>query len=402
MAGGESIKLEPQAMRRLPKLHLSWKWLGVVPFFLFVVAFQLYPSLSIAVRSFVDQAGHFTLDNVLGLNQPLIMNSYFSSIKISLISAAWGGLLGFEVPTSGQIIIDGNDLTTVPANKRKIGMVFQSYALFPNMNVRANIGFGLKIARESADLINKRVDEMLAIIHMEEFAQRFPHQLSGGQQQRVALARALAIQPQVLLLDEPLSALDAKIRLSLRQEIRAIQRTLNITTIYVTHDQEEALSISDRIVVMSKGHIEQIGTPLEVYNTPQTPFVASFVGTLNLLQANVEDGKDGRLSVEGQALRIGKPVGEGQSTLLAIRPEAFSLTDGSDAANHLQGTVEDMYFLGSVLRLRVRVGDQFVNADVFNNLHLRIPDRGEALTLSFRPEACMIVEGELQPARAEA
>ncbi len=213
----------------------------------------------------------------------------------------------------------------------------------------------------------------------------------------------------MLLLDEPLSALDAKIRLSLRQEIRAIQRALHITTIYVTHDQEEALSISDRIVVMNKGHVEQIGTPLEIYNAPQTPFVASFVGTLNLLKATVEDGRNGRVSVEGQALSVGRQIDGGQSAVLAIRPEAFSVSESpsgmngsSDpAANHLQGMVEDMYFLGSVLRLRVRVGRQLINADVFNNLHLRIPDRGEALTLHFMPEACMVVDETLQPAPGE-
>src|SRR5664279_2696889 len=307
---------------------------------------------------------------------------------------------GFETPTSGQIIINGTEITRLPANKRQIGMVFQSYALFPNMNVRDNISFGLRIAHESKDLINKRVDEMLGIIHMEEFAHRFPHQLSGGQQQRVALARALAIQPQVLLLDEPLSALDAKIRLSLRQEIRAIQRTLGITTIYVTHDQEEALSISDRIVVMNRGHIEQIGTPLEIYNTPQTPFVASFVGTLNVLNVTVEDQRAGRVMVDDQAITIGKQIEEskGQVVALAIRPEAFAVMNGSvpPNTNSLQGTVEDMYFLGSVLRLRVRVGKQLVNADMFNNLHLEIPARGQALTLSFMPEACMMLGKDAQ------
>ncbi|MFN8447675.1 MAG: ABC transporter ATP-binding protein [Anaerolineae bacterium] len=310
---------------------------------------------------------------------------------------------GFEPPTSGQIIIDGVDITGIPANRRQIGMVFQSYALFPNMTVRDNISFGLKISRQPADLIRKRVEAMLDIIHMGDFAHRYPYQLSGGQQQRVALARALAIQPQVLLLDEPLSALDAKIRLSLRQEIRLIQRALDITTIYVTHDQEEALSISDRIVVMNKGRIEQIGTPLEIYNTPQSPFVASFVGTLNLLDASVEDSRSGRVSVEGQAFSVGKTVG-GQAISVAVRPEAFALTNGSGdpAVNHLQGTVEDMYFLGAVLRLRVRVGEQIVNADVFNNLHLRIPDRGETLTLSFLPEACMVMEKSPPTAPAEA
>ena len=303
---------------------------------------------------------------------------------------------GFETPTSGQIIINGVEISTLPANKRQIGMVFQSYALFPNMNARDNIGFGLKIARQPRAAIKKRVDEMLALIHMEEFEKRFPHQLSGGQQQRVALARALAIQPQVLLLDEPLSALDAKIRLSLRQEIRIIQRELGITAIYVTHDQEEALSISDRIVVMSKGRIEQIGTPLEIYNTPKTAFVASFVGTLNLLDAKVVDARGGRVTIDDQTIDVGKQVegSAGQQTAIAIRPEAFMIMDGSapDSANSLHGTVEDTYFLGSVMRLRVRVGKQFINADVFNNLHLELPQRGQTLTLSFMPDAVMIVE----------
>ncbi|HVU09738.1 MAG TPA: ABC transporter ATP-binding protein [Phototrophicaceae bacterium] len=310
---------------------------------------------------------------------------------------------GFETPTSGQIVIDGHDITHLPANKRKIGMVFQSYALFPNMNVRDNISFGMKIAREQKGVIRKRVDEMLGIIHMEEFAHRFPHQLSGGQQQRVALARALAMQPQVLLLDEPLSALDAKIRLSLRQEIRAIQRALGITTIYVTHDQEEALSISDRIVVMSKGRIEQIGSPLEIYNTPQTPFVASFVGTLNLLNAKVEDGAKGQVSVEGQPVTINKQITEsqGQPLALALRPEAFTLTNGNAAANHLDGTVEDTYFLGSVMRLRIRVGQQHVNADVFNNQHLEIPRPGQELSLHFLPDACLVIGENAQPVPAE-
>ena len=310
---------------------------------------------------------------------------------------------GFETPTSGEIIINGVEVSTLPANKRQIGMVFQSYALFPNMNVRDNIGFGLKIARQSRDMIKKRVDEMLGIIHMEEFAHRFPHQLSGGQQQRVALARALAIQPQVLLLDEPLSALDAKIRLSLRQEIRIIQRELGITTIYVTHDQEEALSISDRIVVMSKGRIEQIGTPLEIYNTPKTAFVASFVGTLNLLEATVQDARNGRVTVDEQTLTVGKQIdaAAGQKITLALRPEAFTVVNRSapDAANTVKGTIEDTYFLGSVMRLRVCIGAQRVNADMFNNLNLQMPKIGQTVTLSFMPDACMIVE---KPAEAVA
>ena len=187
---------------------------------------------------------------------------------------------GFEVPSGGSIVINNEDITNTPPNQRDVGMVFQSYALFPNMTVADNIGFGLKVAKKSPEETKSRVKEMLALINMPEYGDRYPSQLSGGQQQRVALARALALRPEVLLLDEPLSALDAKIRVSLRSEIRSIQRQLGITAIYVTHDQEEALSISDRVVVMYKGHMEQVGTPFEIYNFPATEFVASFVGTL--------------------------------------------------------------------------------------------------------------------------
>src|SRR5204862_2969389 len=179
-------------------------------------------------------------------------------------------------------------------------------ALFPNMTVAQNIGFGLKVRKRAGDQIKKRVGELLSLINLPDKGDRFPWQLSGGQQQRVALARALAFEPQVLLLDEPLSALDAKIRIVLRKEIRTIQRQLGITTVYVTHDQEEALSLSDRVVVMSEGRIEQIGAPADIYNFPATPFVASFVGTLNLLAAKVINGGEGRLSIDGQEVRASK------------------------------------------------------------------------------------------------
>jgi len=175
-------------------------------------------------------------------------------------------IAGFEVPTTGTVILEGKDITNKAPNQRNVGMVFQAYALFPNMTVAGNIGFGLKIRREKKETIQETVKEMLALIHLEQRGDSYPNQLSGGQQQRVALARALANHPEVLLLDEPLSALDAKIRVQLRAEIRSIQRKLGITAIYVTHDQEEALSISDRIVVMYEGMIEQVGSPFEIYN----------------------------------------------------------------------------------------------------------------------------------------
>src|SRR5512142_2332463 len=233
-------------------------------------------------------------------------------------------IAGFETPTTGKATLDDADITNKAPNQRNVGMVFQAYALFPNMTVAQNIGFGMQIHHEPKDAIKQRVEEMLSIIHLETKGNSFPSQLSGGQQQRVALARALANRPQVLLLDEPLSALDAKIRVSLRQEIRAIQRKLGITAIYVTHDQEEALSISDRIVVMSGGKIEQIGTPFEIYNFPETAVVANFVGTLNTMQAEVVDPSRKLLRVDGIQLEAAEGLQDkraGDQITIAIRPE---------------------------------------------------------------------------------
>lgn len=318
-------------------------------------------------------------------------------------------IAGFEQPTNGQLILNGRDLTNVPANKRNIGMVFQSYALFPNMNAADNVGFGLRIAGQSSSAIKKRVGEMLDLIRMTEFAGRFPHQLSGGQQQRVSLARALAIQPDVLLLDEPLSALDAKIRVALRQEIRSIQRQLGITTIFVTHDQEEALTISDRIVVMSKGRIEQVGTPSAIYNAPGTRFVASFVGTLNVLSAR--QTTDHGYTVDDQPLPIdGVPADSVRDGMIAValRPEALKVIDAAQngvspnggstqSSGHLMrwnGTVEDIAFLGSVVRTRVRLHDQFVHVDAFNNPGVPLPTFGSPVQVTFPREAVTVLRGE--------
>ncbi|HEY4620992.1 MAG TPA: ABC transporter ATP-binding protein, partial [Gaiellaceae bacterium] len=191
---------------------------------------------------------------------------------------------GFDRPTAGRVLVDGSDVTSVRPNRRGMGMVFQAYSLFPNMTAERNVEFGLRIRKERRSERRRRVVELLDLVGLSDAAKRYPHQLSGGMQQRVALARALAIEPTVLLLDEPLSALDAKVRLQLREEIRRIQTRLGITTIYVTHDQEEALSISDRVAVLSHGRIEQIAPPAQIYGAPATPFVAEFVGTMNRLE----------------------------------------------------------------------------------------------------------------------
>jgi putative spermidine/putrescine transport system ATP-binding protein len=262
------------------------------------------------------------------------------------------------------------------------------------MTVADNIGFGMKVRKRPTDQIRKRVEELLGLINLPDKGGRFPYQLSGGQQQRVALARALAVEPQVLLLDEPLSALDAKIRIALRKEIRDIQRQLGITTVYVTHDQEEALSLSDRVVVMSEGRIEQIGTPADIYNFPATPFVASFVGTLNLVAANVIDAGDGRLSVAGQEVRAAKPITEsrnGSTVTLALRPESVELGEGG-GSNRFRGTIQDASFLGSIVRIRVLIGDDVtISLDTFNDPHVTPPPVGETVTVSFPSEAALVV-----------
>jgi len=301
-------------------------------------------------------------------------------------------IAGFEQPTEGTICIDGEDVTGLPPNKRKLGMVFQSYALFPNMTVADNIAFGLRMARLPGRLVRQRVEEMLALIQMTGYGSRYSHQLSGGQQQRVALARALAIRPRVLLLDEPLSALDAKIRDELRSEIRRIQQELRITTIYVTHDQEEALSLSDRIAVMRAGHIEQVGSPFEIYNRPRTEFVARFVGTLSTLRGTA--GADGCVMIGGQPVRLAQPPADkspGDAVTIALRPEAMVLKRLVPGHNHLTAQVEGVTFLGAIVRVQLSVNGATFVADALNRPDFSLPRIGETVTVSFAPEAARVI-----------
>jgi putative spermidine/putrescine transport system ATP-binding protein len=301
-------------------------------------------------------------------------------------------IAGFEVPTTGKVTLEGEDITYASPNQRNVGMVFQSYALFPNMTVLQNIGFGLQVRKWKPEDIKKRAQEMLVLIHLEEFGNRYPYQLSGGQQQRVSLARALAIQPRVLLLDEPLSALDAKIRVELRLEIRRIQQQLGMTTVYVTHDQEEALSLSDRVVVMSRGLMEQVGTPAQIYNYPTTEFVASFVGQLNLLPTTEVDLEKKICSIGGQNVRYSHhiPRPEDLPFRLAIRPEEIQF--GEDRSrNQLQGKVETVMFLGAVIRLRVNIGGTLVTADIFNERQITLPSAGDEVVISFPEYSCWLM-----------
>jgi putative spermidine/putrescine transport system ATP-binding protein len=265
---------------------------------------------------------------------------------------------GFETADQGRVVVEGKDITDVPANRRDMGMVFQAYSLFPNMTALGNIQFGLRLRDVPAAGRRQRAAELLELVGLEPHAAKYPHQLSGGQQQRVALARALAIQPKILLLDEPLSALDAKVRVSLRDEIRRIQSELGITTLFVTHDQEEALALSDRVGVMSEGRLEQLDTPARVYREPATPFVAQFVGVTNAIDG-LADGD--AVLVDGHRLPAGGAAGHPRGTAirLIVRPEEIRLDPvGGGAPGALSGTILTQSFLGPVSRLTVRLDGQ--------------------------------------------
>jgi iron(III) transport system ATP-binding protein len=264
---------------------------------------------------------------------------------------------GLEIADAGEIRLGGRDLAPVPARLRNFGVVFQSYSLFPNMTVARNVAYGLECRKWPAERSHRRVEAMLALVHLADQAHKYSAQLSGGQQQRVALARALAPEPPVLLLDEPLSALDAKVREELRGEIRDLQKELGITTIMVTHDQDEAMEMADRIVVMSQGRIAQIGTAFELYTAPANRFVAEFIGRMNVLQ--LTPGQNGRPSLCGQPLALeGEPALE-RAALIGVRPEDVILGEhGPDAGIRVKGVVEKAVFLGNVTRVTLELADQ--------------------------------------------
>ena len=271
-------------------------------------------------------------------------------------------LAGLEMPDAGSIRVDGEDITRTKAQKRNIGMVFQSYALFPNMTAVENIAFGLKMAKLPTDVIEERVKNAVSLVELAGNEAKYPHQLSGGQKQRVALARALVTEPRILLLDEPLSALDARIRRNLREQIRSIQKDLHLTTIFVTHDQEEAMTISDRIFLMNKGKIVQSGTPEAVYLNPADEFAARFIGAYNLLTAQ-----------EARAL-----VGyETDAKLVAVRPESVFVKEGagtypSTCSHEVDGRVVSHQLLGNVIRYRIAAGRTVLTVDVMNRSSARL------------------------------
>ena len=277
---------------------------------------------------------------------------------------------GFEYPTSGSVMIGGRDVANVPPNKRGISMVFQSYALFPHLNVWENVAYGLNVAKVPKEELIKRTESVMEMMQLKGMERRFPNQLSGGQQQRVALARAVVIEPSVLLFDEPLSNLDAKLRESMRDDLRALQKRLGITSLYVTHDQSEAMAISDRVVIMKDGNIVQQGTPDQIYEQPVNRFVANFIGKANFIEG-VYKGKDGGnalVEIGGQTFAIPRPgampgVEVGKTCCLTVRPESIQL--GKEGGN-LKGTINRATYYGTKIEYEVDLNNQPLIVEVYN------------------------------------
>ena len=303
-------------------------------------------------------------------------------------------IAGLETPTSGSICIGGEDLTRVPPHGRDLGLVFQNYALFPHMNVEDNVAFGVRMRAESRDRIAERVQAALALVKLTGLERRRPRQLSGGQQQRVALARALVIRPRALLLDEPLSNLDKNLRDEMRFQVKELQQRLGITTVMVTHDQEEALAIGDRIVVMREGLIEQIGTGEEIYRRPATLFVARFLGTANIFQGTLSG--DGHLCLpDGLSLPVNETGRKGDPAALIIRPAdaRMNFTDTPPDSTILSGTLCNSIYQGSIRRhiITITSGEEFyVEASDHGE---RAPKPGTPVTISYDPQRCHVLKG---------
>jgi putative spermidine/putrescine transport system ATP-binding protein len=298
---------------------------------------------------------------------------------------------GLEEADGGRVVFGGKDVTGLPANRRDVGMVFQAYSLFPHMTAQQNVEFGLQLRHKSADERRRRASEVLDLVGLSAHAYKYASQMSGGQQQRVALARALAIKPTVLLLDEPLSALDAKVRSRLRDEIRRVQLEVGITTLFVTHDQEEALAIADRVGVMNAGHLEQLGPPTEIYSRPATPFVAEFVGLTNRLPGEVNKGM---VEVRGTRLPLVQPDAAQGAAIALVRPEAVSLeTDGVMSDGPLVGTVIAVAFLGAISRVSVDLGDLTVISQMPTSAAAGTP-AGTRVRLALRNDPVLIAREE--------
>lgn len=300
-------------------------------------------------------------------------------------------IIGFNSIEEGTISVDEKIVNNIPIHNRNMGMVFQNYAIFPHMNVKDNVAYGLKNQKLSKDVINEKVDEILEVVKISDLRDRMPDQLSGGQQQRVALARAIVTYPEVLLMDEPLSNLDAKLRVDMRLAIKEIQRQVNITTVYVTHDQEEALAVSDRIAVMNDGVIQQIGKPEEIYKRPVNTFVANFIGTTNFFNTEYKNNKIDILGYEFSVDNL--DVEEGQELIVSVRPEEFLLSDNNTG---IKGVVETSTFLGLNTRYFVRLENNEV-IEVIDNTHSsEIIEAGKEIYLTFNLNVINVFDRETQ------
>jgi iron(III) transport system ATP-binding protein len=301
-------------------------------------------------------------------------------------------IAGFEFPTAGEIYLDGKTVSDLPPHKRDMSMVFQSYAIFPHLSVYENVAYGLKAQRLPKKEIEQRVPKTLDLVELGGYENRAPHQLSGGQQQRVALARALIMEPKVLLMDEPLSNLDAKLREQMRGEIRRIQKMLGITSVYVTHDQVEAMTISDRVVVMNEGRIDQVGTPTEIYRHPQTRFIADFIGRANFITGIVKSQQDGQLDVDffGHTMTVHAAESQyatGAEVTVVVRPEMMEL---NPSVAHVEGVVRTASYLGNVTEYEVEVAGQILALVESDPRHITIHQPGEAVQVRFL-EDCLYV-----------
>ena len=308
---------------------------------------------------------------------------------------------GFELPTSGRILIDGDEVSLTPPNRRPTTMVFQNYALFPHLTVFENIAFGLKIRRDPAQDIRKKTEKIMRLVGLEEFEERSPAQLSGGQQQRVSLARSLVMEPKVLLLDEPLSNLDAKLRVSTRLEIRKIQQRVGITSVYVTHDQEEAMTLSDRVVIMHQGKIMQTGPPQEIYAYPANRFVADFIGKANFLDGHVVGKASGNelvLEIIGKTFTVTlqkDTFSEGERVLLVLRPESIKLEP--KRPDTLIGIIHEAVYLGSQMVYIVEMEKNTLTVEIANPRAHMIFKTGEEVSINFQDKSLHILPYEKEP-----
>jgi iron(III) transport system ATP-binding protein len=305
-------------------------------------------------------------------------------------------IAGFEFPTAGEIVLDGKKINDLPPHKRDMSMVFQSYAIFPHLTVFENVAYGLNVQKLPRDVINKRVDKVMDLVHLEGYGDRAPNQLSGGQQQRVALARALVMEPKVLLMDEPLSNLDAKLREEMRSEIRRIQQELNITSVYVTHDQIEAMTLSDKIVIMNNGVIEQIGTPVEIYRFPRSRFVANFIGRANFIPGSVESKTDKDLSINalGKTVCVSSLKREfsiGENVTLIVRPEIVSVNRTSGV---YEGVVKRAIYLGNIIEYDVIVNGQMITGVETDPSMMEVIPAGSNVFVNFAQDSIQVLPAE--------